>query len=84
MLRLTLRNLAANKARFLMTTFAVVLGVGFVVSSFVLSDGLRSTFNQLSEDITVGTDLLLYINLTHLPIWGCAWYNYGRNTRHLF
>ena len=34
MLRLTLRNLAANKARFAMTTFAVVLGVGFVVASF--------------------------------------------------
>jgi len=59
MLRLTLRNLAANKARFMMTTFAVVLGVGFVVSSFVMSDGLRSTFGQLSEDITAGTDLLV-------------------------
>ncbi|MEZ5246397.1 MAG: FtsX-like permease family protein [Acidimicrobiales bacterium] len=59
MLRLTLRNLAANKARFMMTTFAVVLGVGFVVSSFVMSDGLRSTFTQLSEDITAGTDLLV-------------------------
>jgi len=59
MLRLTLRNLAANKARFLMTTFAVVLGVGFVVSSFVMSDGLRSTFGTLSEDITAGTDLLV-------------------------
>ena len=59
MLRLTLRNLAANKARFMMTTFAVVLGVGFVVSSFVMSDGLRSTFNKLSEDITAGTDLLV-------------------------
>ncbi|MEQ8839517.1 MAG: FtsX-like permease family protein [Acidimicrobiales bacterium] len=59
MLRLTLRNLAANKARFLMTTFAVVLGVGFVVSSFVMSDGLRSTFGDLSEDISSGTDLLV-------------------------
>ncbi|MEM7141219.1 MAG: FtsX-like permease family protein [Actinomycetota bacterium] len=59
MLRLTLRNLAARKARFAMTTFAVVLGVGFVVSSFVMSDGLRSTFNGLSEDITAGTDLLV-------------------------
>ena len=59
MLRLTLRNLSANKARFAMTTFAVVLGVGFVVSSFVMSDGLRSTFGQLSEDITAGTDLLV-------------------------
>ncbi|MFT5202287.1 MAG: putative ABC transport system permease protein [Candidatus Aldehydirespiratoraceae bacterium] len=59
MLRLTLRNLAANKARFAMTTFAVVLGVGFVVSSFVMSDGLRSTFRGLSEDISAGTDLLV-------------------------
>jgi len=59
MFRLTLRNLAANKARFAMTTFAVVLGVGFVVASFVLSDGLRSTFNDLSEEITDGTDLVV-------------------------
>ena len=59
MLRLTLRNLAANKARFAMTTFAVVLGVGFVVASFVLSDGLRSTFGDLSEEITGETDLLV-------------------------
>lgn len=57
MLRLTLRNLAANKARFAMTTFAIVLGVGFVVASFVLSDGLRSSFGDLSDEITVGTDL---------------------------
>jgi len=57
MLRLTFRNLAANKARFAMTTFAVVLGVGFVVASFVLSDGLRSSFGSLSDEITVGTDL---------------------------
>lgn len=59
MLRLTLRNLIANKARFAMTTFAVVLGVSFVVASFVMSDGLRSTFNTLSEEITSGTDLLV-------------------------
>ena len=54
MLRLTLRNLAAHKGRFAMTTFAVVLGVGFVVASFVMSDGLRSTFAKLSEEITAG------------------------------
>ncbi len=59
MLRLTLRNLSANKGRFAMTTFAVVLGVGFVVASFVLSDGLRSTFDDLSEEITSGTDLVI-------------------------
>ena len=57
MMKLTFRNLAAHKGRFVMTTFAVVLGVGFVVASFVLSDGLRSTFGDLSSDITAGTDL---------------------------
>ena len=57
MLRLTIRNLVAHKARFAMTTFAVVLGVSFVVASFVLSDGLRSTFGDLSEDIAGGVDL---------------------------
>ncbi|MDH3682324.1 MAG: FtsX-like permease family protein [Acidimicrobiia bacterium] len=57
MIRLTIRNIVAHKARLAMTTLAVVLGVSFVVASFVLSDGLRSTFNDLSEEITAGIDL---------------------------
>jgi len=56
MLRLTLKNLAANRLRFALTTFAVVLAVSFVVSSFVLTDGLRSSFNGLSAEIVDGTD----------------------------
>ncbi|MEM8926228.1 MAG: ABC transporter permease [Actinomycetota bacterium] len=56
MLRLTLKNLAANRLRFALTTFAVVLAVAFVVSSFVLTDGLRSSFNDLSSEIVGGTD----------------------------
>lgn len=57
MFRLTLKNLLANRLRFVLTTFAVVLAVSFVVSSFVLTDGLRSTFGDLSEEIVEGTDL---------------------------
>ena len=64
MLRLTLRNLAANKGRFAMTTLAVVLGVGFVVASFVLSDGLRSSFGDLADEITDGTDLAVRADTT--------------------
>ncbi len=59
MFRLTLKNLAANKIRLALTTFAVVLAVSFVVSSFVLTDGLRSSFGDLSDDIVAGTDLEL-------------------------
>jgi putative ABC transport system permease protein len=56
MLRLTLKNLAANRLRFALTTFAVILAVSFVVSSFVLTDGLRDSFNKLSGEIVAGTD----------------------------
>ena len=57
MLRLTLKNLLANKVRFALTTFGVMLAVSFVVSAFVLGDGLRSSFTDVSEEITAGVDL---------------------------
>ena len=56
-LRLTRRNLANNKLRFGLTTFAVLLGVSFVVSSFVLTDGLLRTFDSLVEDANEGIDI---------------------------
>ncbi|NNE94567.1 MAG: ABC transporter permease [Acidimicrobiales bacterium] len=59
MLKLTLRTVNANKIRLALTTFAVVLGVSFVVSSLVLGDGLRSSFGSLSEEIVGGTDLVI-------------------------
>ncbi len=55
--RLTLRNLMANRVRFALTVLGVTLAVSFVVSAFVLGDGLRSTFADLSRDITAGVDL---------------------------
>src|SRR6476619_7968448 len=57
MFRLTFRNLRANKVRFALTTFGVLLAVSFVVSAFVLGDGLRSTFTTVSEEVTAGVDL---------------------------
>ena len=57
MLRLTLKGLLAHKIRFLLTTFAVVIGVGFVVGTIVLTDSVRSQFNQLFVDINKGIDL---------------------------
>ena len=57
MFRLTLKNLLANKVRFALTTFGVMLAVSFVVSAFVLGDGLRSSFTDVSEEVTAGVDL---------------------------
>ena len=59
MLRLAVKNLAQNKVRLLLTTFAIVLGVGFVVSSFVLRDGLKEIFDDLATEVVSGLDLSL-------------------------
>jgi putative ABC transport system permease protein len=57
MLRLSLRNVFAHKVRFLLTTLAVVMGVGFAVGSFVVTDSLQASVNQLFEDVTSGVDV---------------------------
>ncbi|NNE74381.1 MAG: ABC transporter permease [Acidimicrobiales bacterium] len=54
---LTFRNIASRRLRFALTTFAVLLGVSFVVASFVLTDGLRSTFNEIIDEGFAGTDV---------------------------
>jgi putative ABC transport system permease protein len=55
-IRLTIRNLAASRLRFVLTTFAVLMGVSFVVSSFVLTDGLLRTFDNIVEDANAEVD----------------------------
>ncbi len=57
MLKLSFRSLTSNKLRFSLTTFAVVLGVSFVVASFVLTDGLVRTFNTIIEDANAEVDV---------------------------
>ena len=57
MLRLTIKNVIANKARAALITLAVVIGVSFVSSTFIFSDSLSNTFTQLATDVSAGTDL---------------------------
>ena len=57
LLRLTLKSIADKKIRFAMTTLSVVLGVAFVVGTFIVTDSLRSSFGELSQDIAGQVDL---------------------------
>lgn len=57
MLRLSVRQLLAHKIRFFMTSFAVVLGVSFVVGSLVVTDTVRRSFDTLMTEVTAGVDL---------------------------
>jgi len=53
------RQLLAHKIRFVMTSFAMILGVSFVVGSLVVTDTVRRSFDTLFEEITRGTDLVV-------------------------
>ncbi|MDH3708101.1 MAG: ABC transporter permease, partial [Acidimicrobiia bacterium] len=63
MLRLTLRNIADRPFRFLLTTAAVVLGVMFVVGTFVTTDNLRDRFEEVAFDV-VGPNADLALQTT--------------------
>ena len=52
MLRLTLRNLFARKVRLLMSTLAIVLGIGFLSGVLTFSTGLDSTFDSIFKGST--------------------------------
>jgi putative ABC transport system permease protein len=57
MWKLTIKSLLARKLRLTLTSIAIVLGVSFIVSSFVIADSLRSTFDNLAEEIQGDTDI---------------------------
>lgn len=59
MSRITLKGLLANKVRLLLTSLAIVLGVGFVSGSFVLSDTLSKTFDNLFASAFEGIDVIV-------------------------
>ena len=52
MLLLTWRNLLARKVRLLMSTLAIVLGIGFLAGVMTFSAGLNSTFDNIVEGST--------------------------------
>lgn len=58
-LRLSVRSAMAHWRRFVLTTVAVVVGVSFVVGSFVLTDSLSASINHLLHDATTRTDFVV-------------------------
>jgi putative ABC transport system permease protein len=50
--RLTWRNLVARKVRLVMSTLAIVLGIGFLAGVLTFSHGLGSTFDNIIEGST--------------------------------
>ncbi|HMG30590.1 MAG TPA: ABC transporter permease, partial [Jiangellaceae bacterium] len=51
MLRVTLKSLVARKVRLAMSALAIVLGVAFVAGSYVFTDTLDRTFEEIFSDL---------------------------------
>ena len=61
MLKLTFRNLWARKARLVTSSFAVILGVAFLVGTLVLTATLGKVFDDLFADAYRGTDAVVRV-----------------------
>jgi putative ABC transport system permease protein len=64
MLRATLKGLLAHKFRLAATALAIVLGVGFVAGSYVLTDTMSRAFNDLFKTATAGVDVAVRTKAT--------------------
>ncbi len=57
MLALTLRGIAARKLRTALTAFAIVLGIALVSGTYLLTDTIDKTFDQIFQTANRGVDV---------------------------
>jgi putative ABC transport system permease protein len=57
MLKATIRSLVAHKLRLALTAVAIVLGVGFMAGTFILTDTMKSSFDDVFAQTTAGIDV---------------------------
>jgi putative ABC transport system permease protein len=60
----TLKGLLAHKLRLAATALAIVLGVSFVAGTYVLTDTISATFDNLFKQVTQGIDVAVRTNAT--------------------
>jgi putative ABC transport system permease protein len=59
MLKVTLKGLRANSRRLVTTSISVMLGVAFIVGTYVLTDTIKQTFNDLFTEVNEGIDAVV-------------------------
>lgn len=57
MFKAALKNVLAHKLRMFLTGFSIILGVSFVSGTYIFTDSISSTFDNLFSDVYSGTDL---------------------------
>ena len=59
MFSLTIKSIRANKARFLLTGVAVMLGVAFMAGTFVLTDTIKKSYDDIAANVYRSTDAVV-------------------------
>src|SRR5262245_48732874 len=59
MFSLTLKSVRANKARFLLTSVAVILGVAFMAGTLVLTDTIKKSYDDVAVNVYKHTDAVV-------------------------
>ena len=57
MLKIALKGVLAHKLRLAMTAIAIVLGVAFVSGTYVFTDSIKASFDDIFEGAYSGIDL---------------------------
>lgn len=57
MFKAALKNVLAHKLRMFLTGFSIILGVSFVSGTYIFTDSISSTFDNLFSDVYSGTDV---------------------------
>ena len=64
MMKVSLRGLAQRKMRAFVTMVAVLLGVAFISGSYVLTDTINRSFDDIFETAYAGTDVAISSSTT--------------------
>ena len=56
MFKLSLKNVLARKRRLVLTALSVVIGIAFLAGTFVFTDTIQRTFDDLFADVNKNTD----------------------------
>ena len=67
MFKATLKSLFARKVRLILTVVSIVLGVGFVSGTFVLTDTMNKAFDDLFQTAASGSDVIVRSEQAFVP-----------------
>jgi putative ABC transport system permease protein len=56
---LTIKSIRANKARFFLTSIAIVLGVAFMAGTLVLTDTIKKSYDDVATNVYKDTDAVV-------------------------